>query len=90
MIYPATCWFEITRVITYDLNEVTGGNYEYIDKSSARVIQLFNNKWLSRYPCPHKVVLYNISEFKRYFTPLLKNLNIKLILTTIKTHSHGT
>ena len=47
MIYPDTGWFEIFEVLTYDLSEVTGGNDEYIDKSSARVSQFSNNNWLS-------------------------------------------
>ena len=34
--------------------------------------------------CPHKVVFDNGSEFKLYFTPLLKYFNIKPVLTTIK------
>ena len=38
-IYPSTGWFEIYKVLTYDLDDVTGGNDEYIDKSSARLIQ---------------------------------------------------
>ena len=56
MIDPSTGWFEIANIPTFDLEEVTIGNNEYIDKSSARVIQFFNNTWLCRYPCPHKVV----------------------------------
>ena len=32
MIDPATGWFNIVEMPTYDLDEVTGGNYEYIDK----------------------------------------------------------
>ena len=43
MIDPAIGWSVISKIPTYNLNEVTGGNYEYIDKSSSRVIQLFNN-----------------------------------------------
>ena len=48
-IDPATCWFEIAEVPTYYLDEVKAGNTEYIDKTSARISQLFNNYWLSRY-----------------------------------------
>ena len=48
MIDPATGLFDISEIPTYDLEEVTIGNDEYIDKSSARVSQLFNNKWLCR------------------------------------------
>ena len=46
MIDPATRCFEIVEVTTFDINEVMGGNDEYIDKSSARVFQFLNNKWL--------------------------------------------
>ena len=56
MIDPATSWFEISEIPTYNLDEVAGSNDEYIDKLSARVIQLFNSTWLSRYPHSHKVV----------------------------------
>ena len=48
MINPAIGWFEIVDISTYNLNEVTSGNDEYIDKSSSRVIQVFNNTWLCR------------------------------------------
>ena len=56
MIDPATSWFEIVDITTFNLNEVMGGNSEYIDKSSARVIQVFNNTRISIYPLPRKVV----------------------------------
>ena len=46
MIKPTTGWFEIVEIPTYELNEVTGGNDEYIDKSSSRLNQLFNNTWI--------------------------------------------
>ena len=48
---PATGWFEVTEVPT-------------IDRSSARVSNLFNDVWLARYPRPHKVIFDNGSEFK--------------------------
>ena len=54
MIDPATAWFEIVEVPTFDFNEVTGGNDENIYKSSSKVIQFFNNTRLSRYPRPLK------------------------------------
>ena len=63
MINPTTGWFKIVEILTYNLNEVKGGNDEYIDKSSTRVIQLFNRKWLSRYPRPRKVVFDNVYYF---------------------------
>ena len=87
IINPATAWFEIVEIPTYDLNEVTAGNDEYIYKSSTRVSKLFNTTWLCRYPCPRKVVFDTGSEFKRYFKPFLKDLNIKTVLTIIKTHN---
>ena len=68
---PATGWFEIVEVLMYDIDEVTGVNYDYIDKSYSRVIQLFSNTWLSRYPRPRKVVSGNGSEFKPDFTDYL-------------------
>ena len=84
MIGPATGCFEIFEVPTFDLGEVTGGNDEYIDNSSARVSQFFNNTCLSRHPRPRKVVFDKRSEFKQYFNPLLKDSDIKPVLTTIK------
>ena len=64
MIDPAMGWFEIFEVPLYDLHELMGFNDEYIDHSSARVSQIFNNKFLSRYLCPRKVVFDNGYEFK--------------------------
>ena len=84
MIDPATSQFKIADIPTFDLEEVTIGNDEYMDKSSARVIQLFNSTWLCRYPCPQKVVFENGSEFKRDFTLLLKDFDIKPVLTSVK------
>ena len=43
MIDPATGWFKIVKIPTFDLNEVTAVNDESINKSSARVIQLLKN-----------------------------------------------
>ena len=45
---------------------------------------MFNNKWLCRYPHPRKVVFGNGSEFKRDFTPLLKEFDIKSVLIPVK------
>ena len=39
---PNTGWFRIIKVPMFDLDKVTDGNNELIDKSSARTIQLFN------------------------------------------------
>ena len=43
MIDPTTGKLEIVYIPMLDLDEVTACNDEYIDKSSARVIQMFNN-----------------------------------------------
>ena len=86
----ATGWFEIVEVPTYNLDEVTGSNDEYIYKSSSRVSHLFNNTCLRRYPVPHKFAFDNIYEFKIQFTPLLKYLYIDPVLTTIKNQQANT
>ena len=79
VIGPTIGWFEIIEIPTYDLNEVTGGIDEYIDKSYVRV-GLFYNMWLSRYTHPHKVVFYKGSDFKRNFTHFIKYFDIKTCL----------
>ena len=84
MIYTATGWFEIVEIPTFYLEGVALGNGEYMDKSSDRVSHLFNNTWIFRYPHPRKVVFDNVSEFKQDFTPLLKDFNIKTVLTSAK------
>ena len=84
MIYPATGWFKIVKINMFDLEGVAIGNDEYIDKSSARVSQLFKNTWLCRYSRPQKVVFGNGSKFKQDFTTLLKDFNIKPVLTSVK------
>ena len=57
MIDPVTGLFEIFEIPMFDLDEVTAGNDEYIDKSSARVSQMFNNTWLCKYPMHAKSCL---------------------------------
>ena len=84
MIEPNMSWFEIVEVLTYDLDEVTGSNDDYIDKYSSGVIQMFNKTWISRYPNPLKVVFDNGSGFIPDFTPVLKVFDIKPAVTTIK------
>ena len=56
MIDPTTGWFENFEVLCFDLNDVSRGNIEYIEKLSARVSQMFNQTWLWRHPRPHEVV----------------------------------
>ena len=82
---PVTGWFEIAEVPQYLVKDINTEEFrESIDKSSARISQLFNNVWLSRYPRPSKVIFDNGSEFKKDFVPLLKEFSIKPKLTTIK------
>ena len=45
---------------------------------------MFNNTWICRYSRPRKVAFDNSYEFKRDFTPLLKDLYIKPVLTSFK------
>ena len=70
-IDPSTGWFEVAEVPS-------------IDRSSARISNLFNDVWLSRYPRPKKVIFDNGSEFKKDFLPLLKDFEIKPVPTSIK------
>ena len=84
MLDPAPGWLEIVEIPTFNLYEVIAGNDEHIDKEYARFIQLFNNKWICRYPRPQKVVFDNVSKYKRDFTPLLNDFDIKPVSTTIK------
>ena len=84
MIDPTTGWFKIFEIPMFKLDEVTAGNDEYIDKSYSRVSQLFNNTRLYRYSKSHKAVFGNGYEFKLDLTPLLKEFNIKPVLTIVK------
>ena len=70
-IDPVTGWFEIVQVPS-------------TDQSSARISQLFNQTWVSRYPRPQRVRFDNGSEFKKNFIPLLKDFGIKPKPTSIK------
>ena len=86
IIDPTTGWLEIFNITTYDINEVTGGNCEYINKSSAGFSQLFNTTRISRYQYTRKVMIDNGSELKKYFSLFLRYFDIKPVLTTTKTH----
>ena len=63
-----TRWFEIAEI-------------PIIDQSSARIYQIFNRVWLSRYTRPCKVIFNNGSEFKRNFIPFIKYFSFKQICT---------
>ena len=84
MVDPATGWFEIVEVPYYNVEDVVNNKDNYIDKSSARISQLFNQVWLSRYPRPNEVVFDNGSEFKMHFMRLLKDFDIKPRPTTVE------
>jgi hypothetical protein len=84
MIDPATGWFEIAEVPSFNIEDVKKGNTQLIDKTSARISQVFNQVWLSRYPRPRRVVLDNGSEFKKDFLVLLKDFDVKATLTSVE------
>ena len=84
IIEPATDWFETIKVPTFELEEVTGGNDDFVDKSSTRIDQLLHNRWIIRHSLPRKLIFGKGSEFKRDFTPFLKDFDIKPFLATIK------
>ena len=83
MINPDTGWFGIIKVTTFDFDKIMGGNYEYINKSSTRLIQLSNKTWLIIYLCTHKVTFRTVSEFKLDLTPLLYDFDVKAIFATL-------
>ena len=84
MIDLTISWFKIVKIRKFDLKEVALGNGEYIYKSYARVRNLFNKIWKCRYPRPCKVVFNNGSKFKWDFNTLLKDFNVKPVLTSVK------
>ena len=84
MIEPFTGWSITVHTLVFNLNNVMTGNDGYISKPSDRVNQLFNNTWLYRYPRPRKFVVDSVSAFKQDFNPLLKDFNIKPVLTSVK------
>ena len=77
MIDPTPGLFGIFEIRMFGLDDVMAGNDEYIDRSSARVSQLFNNMWLCRYPHPRRVLFDNGST-------LLKDFNIILVSMSVK------
>jgi hypothetical protein len=83
-IDPATGWFEMAQVPTFETEGIEGMTKAQIDKTSARISLLFKNTWLDRYPRPQEVVFDNGSEFKKNFVPLLKDFEIKPKITSIK------
>jgi hypothetical protein len=71
MIDPVTRWFEIIQVPADD-------------KSSARISQLFNIAWLSRYPRPRYITYDNGTEFKAHFKTLCRQYGLIEKSTSIK------
>jgi len=63
---PVTGWFEIAEVPQYLIKDINTEEFRLnIDKSSARISQIFNNVWLSRYPQPQKVIFIVVQNLKR-------------------------
>ena len=81
---PCTGKFERSQAPFFDIKEIKIDNKEYIDKTSARISQLFNNMWLLRCSTPNQVLVYNGLEFIKNFLPLLKGFDTTLVLTIIK------
>ena len=46
MVDPDPGWFKIFKAPCFKLEEEEKGNIEYIEKSSSRIIQIFNYTWL--------------------------------------------
>ena len=84
MIDTSTGWYKIAKVPFFELDEVARRKCEYIDKSSARVMQMLNHTWLYRYPRQDKVFFGNGSKFKSDFNHLLNQSSIMLIWTPIE------
>ena len=74
MVDPTIGWFEIVEVPYYNIEEIVSDKDNYIDKSLARISQLFNQAWLRWYPRPSKVVFDNGSEFKMHFYEVAQRL----------------
>ena len=64
MIEPDTDWFKIIEVSYFDLKRSPRIETENTDKSYNRVIQIFDQAWIARYPCPCKVFFENGYKFK--------------------------
>ena len=84
IVDPVTGWFEIIEVYYYSIDDVKSNEDNYIDKSSARIIKLFDQAWLRRYPRPREVIFDNGSKFKMHFMALLKDFDIKPKPTTVE------
>ena len=84
MVDPVTGWFEIIEVPYYSIDDVKNNKDNYIDKSSSRIIKLFDQYWLRTYPRPREVIFDNGSEFKMHFMALLKDFDIKPKPTTVE------
>ena len=81
---PASGRFEIVEIPYYKIEDVKKNENEYIDKSSARISQLFDQTWLSRYPRPKQIIFDNGSEFKMNFVVSLKDFDINPTPTTVE------
>jgi hypothetical protein len=91
MIDPATSWFKIVELpLICRLKTVTVDGKEssivkkIFNKTSERIAQLVNKKWLSRYPRCCYIIYDNGSEFKLNFEYLCVTYGIKRRPTSIK------
>lgn len=87
---PTAPYIKKTKVHKTKKRQLTKDNTEQItattimDKSSARMSQIFDQVWLSRYPRPKRVLFDNGSEFKLDFLQLLQDYGIKAVTTSVK------
>ena len=59
MVDPVTGWFEITEVPYYSIEDAKRDENQCVDKSSARISQLFEQAWLGRYSRSKQVMFDN-------------------------------
>ena len=63
MVNPVTGWFEQAQL--------------YGTPTASRYMQIFDNAWLARYPCPREIGFDNGGEFRAEFRELTINMGLK-------------
>ena len=65
----ATVWFEMTEIK---------------NESTVNISHQVDLVWLTRYPCPRKIITDNGAEFKKDFRTISTDYGVKLTKTTVK------
>ena len=60
MVDPTMGWFEIVEIPYYNVEDIVNNKDNYVDKSSARISQLFNQVKIDRVSCNKRVVLKSV------------------------------